>query len=158
MIQPEQFIDIANTISKSSKCTRAKVGAVIVKDNRIISTGYNGKPSGWEDDCKEGCNGCKYTVHAEANAITFAAKNGVSTRGSDIYVTLSPCSNCALLIIQAGIDKVYFKDLYKSESSNGEDGIKILLESGVQVFQLSALGDWWFKLILDNNAIRKECL
>lgn len=146
MIKPNQFIDIANTISESSKCTRAKVGAVIVKDNRIISTGYNGKPSGWEDDCREGCEGCKYTVHAEANAITFAAKNGVSTWGSDIYVTLSPCSNCALLIIQAGIKKVYFKELYKSESSNGEDGIKILLGSGVQVYQLDDSGNWstWF--------------
>lgn len=154
MIEPNQFIDIANTISESSKCTRAKVGAVIVKNNRIISTGYNGKPSGWEDDCREGCEGCKYTVHAEANAITFAAKNGVSTCGSDIYVTLSPCSNCALLIIQAGIKKVYFKELYKSESSNGEDGIKILLESGVQVYQLNDSGDCKIWLLYEDDIRR----
>ena len=154
MIKPNQFIDIANTISESSKCTRAKVGAVIVKNNRIISTGYNGKPSGWEDDCREGCEGCKYTVHAEANAITFAAKNGVSTWGSYIYVTLSPCSNCALLIIQAGIDRVYFKELYKSKSSNGEDGIKILLESGVQVYQLSASGDCKIWLLYEDDIRR----
>lgn len=154
MIEPNQFIDIANTISESSKCTRAKVGAVIVKNNRIISTGYNGKPSGWEDDCREGCEGCKYTVHAEANAITFAAKNGVSTWGSYIYVTLSPCSNCALLIIQAGIDRVYFKELYKSESSNGEDGIKILLESGVQVYQLNDSGDCKIWLLYEDDIRR----
>ena len=156
MIKPEQFINIADTISKSSKCTRAKVGAVIVKDNRIISTGYNGKPSGWKDDCREGCEGCKYTVHAEVNAITFAAKNGVSTCGSDIYVTLSPCSNCALLIIQAGIDRVYFKELYKSKSSDGIEGIKILLESYVKVYQLNDSGSWYRWFLYEDGNMKLE--
>ena len=143
MIKPEQFLDIAKTISESSKCNRAKVGAVIVKDNRIISTGYNGKPSGWKDDCKIVCGGCKYTIHAEANAITFAAKNGVSTKGSDMYITHAPCANCALLIVQAGIQRIMFRTLYKSESSNGEDGIKILLDSGVEVYQLDSVWRRW---------------
>ena len=99
MIKNETFLDLARKIGDNSKCCRAKVGAILVKDNRIISTGYNGKPSGWNDEaCTGDCNGCKETIHAEINAIIFAAKNGMSTKDCALYVTHSPCEHCCLAI------------------------------------------------------------
>lgn len=146
MIKPHQFLNIAYEIANSSKCTRLKVGAVIVKDNRIIATGYNGLPSGWDDkSCKPFCEGCKYTIHAEANAISFAAKSGVPTDGSSIYVTAAPCVNCGLLIIQAGIKKVYCRELYKSHSSDGMLGIQMLLDSDIEVYRQDPVSLVWRK-------------
>ena len=136
MIKKETFLDLARKIGDNSKCCRAKVGAILVKDNRIISTGYNGKPSGWNDKaCSDECNGCKETIHAEINAIIFAAKNGVSTKDCDLYVTHSPCEHCCLSIIQAGIKTVFFEELYVSDSSDGLKGIEMLLKAGIKVFK-----------------------
>lgn len=136
MIKNETFLDLARKIGDNSKCCRAKVGAILVKDNRIISTGYNGKPSGWNDeDCSSECNGCKETIHAEINAIIFAAKNGMSTKDCILYVTHSPCQSCCLAIIQAGIKVVLFEELYVSKSSDGEEGLKMLKAAGIKVFK-----------------------
>ena len=136
MIKNETFLDLARRIGENSKCCRAKVGAILVKDNRIISTGYNGKPSGWNDEaCTGDCNGCKETIHAEINAIIFAAKNGMSTKDCVLYVTHSPCEHCCLSIIQAGIKTVFFEELYVSDSSDGLKGIEMLLKAGIKVFK-----------------------
>lgn len=136
MIENKTFIDLARVLGDNSKCCRAKVGAVLVKENRIISTGYNGKPSGWDDStCSGGCNGCRETIHAEINAIIFAAKNGMSTKDCTLYVTHSPCQSCCLAIIQAGIKVVFFEELYVSKSSDGEEGIEMLKAAGIKVFK-----------------------
>ena len=136
MIKNETFLDLARILGDNSKCCRAKVGAILVKDNRIISTGYNGKPSGWNDEaCSGECDGCKETIHAETNAIIFAAKNGTSTKDCDLYVTHSPCERCCLAIIQAGIKVVFFEELYVSDSSDGLKGIEMLLKAGIKVFK-----------------------
>ena len=136
MIKNETFLDLARKIGDNSKCCRAKVGAILVKDNRIISTGYNGKPSGWNDEaCSGECNGCKETIHAEINAIIFAAKNGMSTKDCVLYITHSPCQHCCLAIIQAGIKVVFFEELYVSDSSDGLKGIEMLLKAGIKVFK-----------------------
>lgn len=136
MIKNETFLDLARKIGDNSKCCRAKVGAILVKDNRIISTGYNGKPSGWNDEaCSGECDGCKETIHAEINAIIFAAKNGMSTKDCNLYITHSPCEHCCLAIIQAGIKVVFFEELYVSDSSDGLKGIEMLLKAGIKVFK-----------------------
>ena len=136
MIKNKTFMDLARIIGDNSKCCRAKVGAILVKDNRIISTGYNGKPSGWNDnDCTGDCKGCKETIHAEINTIIFAAKNGMSTKDCVLYVTHSPCQSCCLAIIQAGIKVIFFEELYVSKSSDGEEGIRMLKEAGIKVFK-----------------------
>ena len=119
------FINIAEEVAKASYCKKYKVGAVIVKDDRIISIGYNGTPTNSINNCCEENGKTKDDViHAEMNAILFAAKNGISTNGCTLYVTLSPCKDCAKNIIQAGIKKVIYKDEYKDTT-----GIKILSKS-----------------------------
>lgn len=136
MIENKTFMDLARILGDNSKCCRAKVGAVLVRDNRIVSTGYNGKPSGWDDStCSNECNGCKETIHAEINTIIFAAKNGMSTKDCALYVTHSPCQSCCLAIIQAGIKVVFFEELYVSKSSDGEEGIEMLKAAGIKVFK-----------------------
>lgn len=118
------FTEIATLIAKRSTCTRATVGAVIVKHDRIISTGYGGAPSRMPHCITEGCEitspegGCERTVHAEVNAIAFAAKSGISTQDSQMYVTLSPCYNCAKLIINSGITSVFYGSLYRDTRSS----------------------------------------
>ena len=120
-------------LESNSTCRRVKVAAVIVKDGRTVSTGWNGVPSGFKH-CEEILKkhhefSEKYEVHAEANAISFAAKNNISTEGSSIFITITPCSNCAKLILQSGIKKVYYKDVY-DRSSEGFDLLKEAAEKG----------------------------
>jgi len=126
------FIMIAMIVAKRSTCQRLKVGAVLVKDYRPISTGYNGAPSGLPHCDEVGCemeNGaCVRTVHAEANAIAFAAKNGISTQGSILYTTNAPCYTCAKLIINAGVSEVVFKTEYRRE-----EGVNLLESCGIKV-------------------------
>lgn len=182
----KSYLDIAEVWSKNSRARRAKVGAIIVKDNMIISDGFNGTPSGFENDCEEvaGCNKhkditpgqkcaqeyliptstcispsssqlCKriayynfpddcincphailktkdYVLHAEANAITKLAKSGNSSDGATLYVTMSPCVECAKLIIQAGIKRVVYREKYRIT-----DGIDLLERAGIKVEQLT---------------------
>lgn len=118
-----------------STCQRLQVGAVLAKGGRTISTGYNGAPSGLphcnEDNCKSQTQ-CKRTVHAEMNAILFAARYGISTEGTELYTTHSPCIDCAKAIINAGIKRVYYLEEYRSQ-----DGIELLELAGVEVYKIT---------------------
>jgi dCMP deaminase len=118
--------------SENSYCQRRKVGALIVKGDMIISDGYNGTPSGFENVCEDENNVTKpYVLHAEANAITKIARSNNSSAGATLYVTASPCIECAKLIIQAGIKRVVYSEQYRLE-----DGINLLQRAGIEVVYL----------------------
>ena len=115
------FMNLALDLAKRSHCVKAQVGAVLTKDTRIISIGYNGPPAGThncdEEFPEEGCprdskNSCSLALHAEENAILYAVKNGATLEGATLYLTLSPCLSCARLIFSSGIKKVWFKNSY----------------------------------------------
>jgi len=123
---------MAHIWSDNSYCQRRKVGALIVKDRMIISDGYNGTPSGFENICEDKNNNTKpYVLHAEANAITKVAKSNNSSQGATLYVTSSPCLECSKLIIQAGIKRVVFSDAYRLQ-----DGLELLKKSDIEVKQI----------------------
>ena len=125
----ERYLRMARIWSENSYCKRGQVGALIVKDKSIISDGYNGTPSGFENLCEDESDHTKpYVLHAEANAITKVAKSGNSSDKATLYVTASPCIECAKLIIQAGIVRVVYSELYRCC-----DGIELLEKAGVQV-------------------------
>lgn len=109
-------MECANAYSRLSRSKRTSVGAVLVRDGRIISVGYNGTPSGFPNEC-EGEDGLTLdsVVHAEANVILFAAKNGVKTDGATLVTTMAPCHECAKMIIQAGITQVIYRDHYRDD-------------------------------------------
>lgn len=128
----DMLFSMARTVAKRSTCDRLHVGAVLSRDGRVISLGYNGAPAG-VDHCKHPETealgiGCTLAVHAEANAIAFAAKHGVSTWGAELHVTNMPCLKCAQLIINSGIRKVSYLYSYRDPS-----GIILLTEGGVYV-------------------------
>lgn len=115
--------------AENSYCKRRKVGALIVKNNMIISDGFNGTPSGFENICEDENGVTKpYVLHAEANAISKIARSGNSAEGATLYITDSPCMECAKLIIQAGIVRVVYRDEYRLT-----DGIDLLRRAGIQV-------------------------
>lgn len=125
----KRYIQMASIWAENSYCTRRKVGALIVNDKMIISDGYNGTPSGFENICEDEQNITKpYVLHAEANAITKIARSNNSSEGATMYVTASPCIECAKLIIQAGIKRVVYSEQYRLE-----DGINLLKRAGVIV-------------------------
>ena len=126
------YLRMAMTWSKLSHCDRKKVGAIIVKDGMIISDGYNGTPSGF-DNCCEDNNGNThwFVLHAEANAILKVARSAQNCKGATLYLTLSPCKDCSKLVLQAGIERVVFMKLYKDQS-----GVEFLSASGVDVVQI----------------------
>jgi len=114
----EYFIELAELVSTRATCNRLKVGAVLVADKRIISTGYNGVPSGVPHCTDENCNEnnkCLRTIHAEQNAISQAARYGIKTEGTTIYVTHQPCRDCTKIIISAGIKEIVYKNSYIDE-------------------------------------------
>lgn len=124
-----KYIEMAAIWAKNSYCRRRQVGALLVKDGMIISDGYNGTPAGFENVCEDENGVTKpYVLHAEANAITKVAKSGNSSSGATLYVTASPCLECAKLIIQAGIRRVVFKDEYRLT-----DGVDLLRRAGIEV-------------------------
>ena len=126
------YLEMATVWARNSYCKRRQVGALIVKDRMIISDGYNGTPSGFEHVCEDENGVTKpYVLHAEANAITKVAKSGNSSEGATLYVTASPCVECAKLIIQAGIRRVVYKDSYRLN-----DGIELLQRAGIEVEQV----------------------
>ena len=128
----KRYIRMANIWAENSYCQRRKVGALIVKNKMIISDGYNGTPSGFENICEDEHNVTKpYVLHAEANAITKIARSNNSSDGATLYVTASPCIECAKLIIQAGIKRVVYSEHYRLE-----DGIELLKRAGVEVIYL----------------------
>lgn len=123
------YLEMARVWARNSYCTRRQVGALIVNDRMIISDGYNGTPSGFENVCEDENGVTKpYVLHAEANAITKVAKSGNSSLGATMYVTASPCIECAKLIIQAGIRRVVYSEDYRSS-----DGLDLLRRAGVEV-------------------------
>lgn len=125
----ERYLRMARIWAENSYCTRRKVGALVVKDQMIISDGYNGTPSGFENRCEDENNVTyPYVLHAEANAITKLARSSNNSDGSTLYVTASPCIECAKLIIQAGIKRVVYGEKYRLE-----DGLNLLRRAGVEV-------------------------
>jgi len=139
------FMNLASDLSTRSHCVRAQVGAVLTKDTRIISIGYNGPPSGTHNCDEEwpgqGCDrdskgSCSLALHAEQNAILYAVKNGSNIAGSTLYTTLSPCIACARLILSSGIKKVLFKDSYAAyKGIPSDEGVDFLRRFGVEVLQ-----------------------
>ncbi len=125
----ERYLRMARVWAENSYCKRRQVGALIVKDKMIISDGYNGTPSGFPNVCEDENNTTHpYVLHAEANAITKIARSGNSSDGATLYVTASPCLECAKLIIQAGIKRVIYSEHYRLE-----DGIELLKRAGIEV-------------------------
>ena len=124
-----KYLEMASIWAQNSYCKRRQVGALIVKDRMIISDGYTGTPSGFENICEDEDGITKpYVLHAEANAITKVAKSGNSSDGATLYVTASPCVECAKLIIQSGIKRVVYMDEYRLN-----DGIELLKRAGIEV-------------------------
>lgn len=140
------FMNLAVNLAERSHCVKAHVGAVLTKDTRIISIGYNGPPAG-SYNCDEewpeiGCpvdskGSCLLALHAEENAILYAVKNGTSLEGSTLYVTLSPCLPCARIIFSSGIKKVYFKHSYAEyKGLLSDEGVDFLNRFGVETRKL----------------------
>lgn len=124
-----RYLEMAQIWAKNSYCKRRQVGALIVKEKMIISDGYNGTPSGFENVCEDDDFNTKpYVLHAEANAITKVAKSNNSSEDATLYVTTSPCLECSKLIIQAGIKRVVFSNKYRIE-----DGLKILERANIEI-------------------------
>ena len=139
------FMDLAVNLAKKSHCVKAQVGAVLTKDTRIVSIGYNGPPAGThncdEDFGHEGCprdskGSCSLALHAEQNAILYAAKNGTSLEGCTMYVTLSPCIACARVIYSMKIKKVFFLNSYAEyKKIPSDEGVDFLRKFGVEVIK-----------------------
>ncbi|HEY0667522.1 MAG TPA: dCMP deaminase family protein [Sphingobacteriaceae bacterium] len=135
------FMNLATELAQRSHCVKAHVGAVLTKDTRIISIGYNGPPAGTHNCDEEwpetGCprdsrNSCSLALHAEENAILYATKNGAELEGSTLYITLSPCLPCARLIFSSGIKEVYFKNSYAEyKGLPSDEGVDFLNRFGV---------------------------
>ena len=129
----KRYIRMASVWAENSYCTRRQVGALIVKDKMIISDGYNGTPSGFENICEDDNGVTKpYVLHAEANAITKIARSSNSSNGATMYVTASPYIECAKLILQAGIKRVVYSEKYRLE-----DGLELLKRAGVEVIYIN---------------------
>jgi dCMP deaminase len=144
MLKEQTFINIAREISSASKCVSKQVGAVIVKDGRILSTGYNGTPAGftncsdyWEGEyTKDHHDWSKtYEIHAEMNAIIWAARKGISIEGATIYVTLEPCSECSKNLIASGIKRIVYDKGY--EHTNSEVISKFIKDNNVVIEQIN---------------------
>jgi dCMP deaminase len=128
-----RYLEMAAVWAKNSYCKRRQVGAILVKNNMIISDGFNGTPSGFENICEDEDGNTKpYVLHAEANAITKVARSNNSSEDSTLYITSSPCLECAKLIIQAGIKRVVFSDNYRIS-----DGIELLKRANIEVVQIN---------------------
>jgi dCMP deaminase len=126
------YMNIAGEVSQLSKANRKKVGAIIVKDNNILSFGYNGTPSGFDNACEENNKTKWYVLHAESNAIAKVAKSTNSSEGSTLYCTLSPCKECSKLIVQAGVTKVVYKDVYEGSTQ----GLDLMKKLGIEIIKI----------------------
>ena len=129
------YLRMASEWAKLSYCNRKQVGSLIVKDNAIISDGYNGTPSGYLNECEDEEGDTQwYVLHAEANAILKVAKSNQSSEGATLYITLSPCKECSKLIIQSGIKRVVYRNKYKDTS-----GVDFLEEYGIEVVHIEEI-------------------
>lgn len=127
-----RYLRMATIWAENSYCVRRKVGAIIVKDHMIISDGYNGTPAGFENVCEDENGSTKpYVLHAEANAISKVARSNNSSDNATLYVTASPCLECSKLIIQAGIKRVVYNELYRIT-----DGLDLLARAGVETLHI----------------------
>lgn len=127
-----RYLRMAEIWAENSYCKRRRVGAIIVKDKMIISDGFNGTPSGFENVCEDEDGLTKpYVLHAEANALTKVARSNNSSEGATLYVTSSPCLECSKLIIQSGIKRVVYNDVYRLS-----DGLDLLRRAGVECLHL----------------------
>lgn len=128
-----RYLRMARIWAENSYCQRRKVGALVVKNKMIISDGYNGTPSGFDNVCEDAANVTHpYVLHAEANAITKLARSSNNSEGATLYVTASPCIECSKLIIQAGIKRVVYGEHYRLE-----DGLTLLKRAGIEVIYLN---------------------
>ena len=128
-----RYLRMARIWAENSYCVRRKVGALVAKDKMIISDGYNGTPSGFENVCEDDNNVTKpYVLHAEANAITKLARSSNNSDGSTLYVTAAPCIECSKLIIQSGIKRVVYGEKYRLE-----EGIELLRKANIEVIYLN---------------------
>lgn len=128
-----RYLRMARIWAENSYCQRRKVGALVVKNKMIISDGYNGTPSGFENQCEDNNNVTKpYVLHAEANAITKLARSNNNSDNATLYVTAAPCIECSKLIIQAGIKRVVYGEKYRLE-----DGINLLKKANIEVIYLN---------------------
>ena len=126
----QAYMDVAERFAQLSHAQRAKVGAIIVKDDRIISIGYNGMPSGWENVCEEDGKTKPQVLHAETNAIAKLAQSSESGKDAILFCTHLPCMECAKLIYQSGIKEVYYREEYKAAKGSGKE---FLIESGITI-------------------------
>jgi dCMP deaminase len=143
MLSDRNFINIAREIASASKCVSKQVGAVIVKDGRILSTGYNGTPAGYTNCCEHWNNeytkdhhewSKTYEIHAEMNALIWAAREGISINGATIYVTLEPCSECSKNLIASGIKRIVYERAY--EHTNSDVVSQFIKDNGVTIEQI----------------------
>lgn len=132
-ILDRRYMEMAKIWAQNSYCERRQVGAILVKDKMIISDGYNGTPCGFENICEDDATGRTkpYVLHAEANAITKVARSNNSSEGATMYVTTSPCIECAKLIIQSGIKRVVYGEAYHTT-----DGLELLKRAGIELTQI----------------------
>jgi len=131
------YLRLAASWAELSHCMRKKVGAIIVKDGMIISDGYNGTPSGFDNCCENELGETQwYVLHAEANAILKVAKSTNNCNGATLYLTLSPCKDCSKLVIQSGIKRVVFQNGYKDP-----EGINFLVQAGIEIEQIENIED-----------------
>lgn len=143
------YMDMAYSVAKLSYAKRRQVGCLIVKDDQVVSFGYNGTPKGFDNSCEDtiescknncGCGGCETTVtkkevlHAESNALTKIAKSTLSSDGADLYTTTAPCFDCAKLIIQSGITKVFYNEGYRDMS-----GVELLEKANINVIKTNVV-------------------
>ena len=126
-----KYLRMARIWAENSYCKRRQVGALVVKDHMIISDGYNGTPSGFDNVCEENNISFPYVLHAEANAITKLARSSHNSDGATLYVTAAPCIECAKLIIQSGIKRVVYAETYRLD-----DGLKLLKRANIETVLL----------------------
>ena len=133
----KRYLKMARIWATNSYCKRRQVGALLVREKMIISDGYNGTPSGFENECEDENDATKsYVLHAEANAITKVAKSNNSSEGSTLYITTSPCMECSKLIIQSGIIRVVYQEKYRIT-----DGLDLLERAGIELVHLPEIED-----------------
>ena len=137
IVLDKRYLRMAEIWAENSYCVRRRVGALIVREQMIISDGFNGTPAGFENVCEDEDGKTKpYVLHAEANAITKVARSNNSSEGATLYVTASPCLECSKLIIQAGIKRVVYHELYRMS-----DGIDLLVRAGIECVHVPDLSE-----------------
>lgn len=145
----DDFMDIAHVCARSSKCVSLKVGAVLVRDGRIISTGRNGTPPGFTNCCdihtergpEHSAWSERYEIHAEMNCVLFAARHGIETEGAVMYVTIQPCHQCLKNLTAAGVTKIYYDEVYYREADMTNEKIAFADELGIDLIDIRSVNN-----------------